>query len=163
MRKKYIVVAGLLILCSTIVFAAITVKVGAPFPVLSLKSYVPSKTPTTQLVVFMTTWSKSSQAELEALKKVYGRYQKKGLRIVGVSFDEKEATIDSFVADNKIPFTILHDKKLSSPSRYQILVIPTTFLVSADGKIKKIYSDFDSNVLRSIEDALKEEFKSRKP
>ena len=106
------------------------------------------------ILTFFASWSKSCQQELADLQELSNQYAGT-LEVVTVSFDKKIKTLSEFVEQNKYTFNFLIDKKLSSLNKYAILIIPATFCINRDGKIDKIFVDYDENVKTAIEDWLK--------
>ncbi|MBU0630131.1 MAG: TlpA family protein disulfide reductase [Candidatus Margulisbacteria bacterium] len=105
------------------------------------------------VLVFFTSWSKSSQSNLAYLQSL--REKENLINIVGISFDKKAKTVQDFVAENKISFPILIDKKLTSINKLKLLVIPTTFCINSSGVIEKIFVDYDDNVKKALAEWLK--------
>jgi len=104
------------------------------------------------LLVFFTSWSKSSQNKLNDLQKLCDSNEKKSkFDIVAVSFDKKTKDLKSFAARSGFSFPILHDKSLALVDLYQILIIPTTFCINQEGRIEQILVDYDKDTLKSLD------------
>ncbi|NQU16628.1 MAG: TlpA family protein disulfide reductase [Candidatus Saganbacteria bacterium] len=162
MIRKILAGTIILLVLSIAAGASSAIKVGVQFPPLKLKainssSSVPINGP--QIVTFFASWSKTCLKEIKALKEIQEKFKKQPLNITAVSFDSDKKALSDFLDSEKITFAVMHDAQLTSPGRYQILVIPTTYIIKADGTIKNIFVDFDSNVNKAIEASLKEEFK----
>ncbi|OGC05201.1 hypothetical protein A2276_04605 [candidate division WOR-1 bacterium RIFOXYA12_FULL_43_27] len=127
----------LLITCCTTSFAE--VKIGREFPVTFFKL-----APKPQIVFFFASWSEPCQKEMAALSALYEKLKKKGIEITAVSLDEDSEVLSA-------PFPVVRDFDLVSPEKYQILVIPTTFVLNKDKTIKSVFVDFDDNVKKAIE------------
>ncbi len=132
------------------------IKVGEQFPKLALKDIdgkefvlESGKNPT--LVLFFASWSTVCREELLFIKDL----KPEGVDIIAVAFDKDKKVLKDYVSENKLPFTILQDTNLVSPQRYQILVIPTTYVLKSDGTIKNIFIDFDKNVGKSLSSSIK--------
>ena len=106
------------------------------------------------ILVFFTSWSKSSQEQLAALNELY-RPDKSNLEVIAVSFDKKSKELKSYLTQAGLAFPVLQDKKLTSIDPYQIVIIPTTFCLDRDGTIKKIFVDYDDNIKKALEAWLK--------
>ena len=98
------------------------------------------------IISFFASWSKSCQKELLFLNDLYKANKKKGLKIIGISYDRKKSQLASFVNENKLGFDIVRDKKLKTLKAYKILIIPTLVVIDSSGKIVSTYTDFDKNV-----------------
>lgn len=90
------------------------------------------------LITFWTTNAEPVRRDLPELKKVYDKYSKNGLAIVGVNLDDSRATLDAFLKDNPMPWAQIHeqggmDSRLAD--EYGIISQPTMFLVDATGTV----------------------------
>lgn len=152
MLKKIIIGISILLICSVAATASNKIAVGQKFNFPNFSIINSSKTisnaPT--IIVFGAVWSKSCQKELSFLNKFDDK-----INIVLVSLDTKKSGVLSFINTYNVKYTVQQDIKLSSPGEYQILVIPTTFVVDKKGIIKKILIDFDDNVKKAIEKAIR--------
>ena len=151
------------IIISIIIFIGISasakpiLKLGSPSPsfelpnlngeTVSLEDFLSKKV---IALSFFASWSKSCQEEIFFLQSLHKKYKYKGLKIVGVSFDRKLEALKSFVRENDFEFEILYDKKLKTLKDFRILIIPTLFVIDREGKIKRIYVDFDKNVEKAL-------------
>lgn len=86
-------------------------------------------------------------AEGCALRDNYTGFEKAGVQVVGVSFDDPARNAE-FIAKNRFPFPLLSDTKRTlavevgaadSPSR--IVARRISYLVGADGKVLAAYAD----------------------
>ncbi len=156
MTKKILVIA-LLALLIVPVWAKPAVKVGSECPSFSLPT-LSGKTINIDkyvgknviLLSFFTSWSKSCVKETLFLQELHKKYSKKGLKVVGISFDRKSSKLASFISKNGLKYPILHDKKLKTLKKFRILIIPTLLIIDKKGNIKSIYVDFDKNVKKAV-------------
>lgn len=151
LKKAFFILLLLMIFALSATAISSPIKVGAPFPKLALndidgKEFIFESNNNSTIVLFFASWSEVCQKELQMFKDL----KLKGIDVIAVSFDSDNKALKEFVADNKLPFKFLHDTKLVSPQRYQILVIPTTYIINSDGTIKNIFVDFDKNVEKSL-------------
>ncbi|MGB9613156.1 MAG: TlpA family protein disulfide reductase, partial [Candidatus Margulisiibacteriota bacterium] len=102
------------------------------------------------ILFFFASWSKSCQSELQDLQELFRDHQK--IEIIGVALDRKIKPLKEFLNENHISFTILHDKKLLTLDRYQVVIIPTTFCLDQNGYLEKIFVDYDQNVKVALKD-----------
>ncbi len=90
------------------------------------------------LVVFWASWSAPVKQDLPDLIKVYDKYHAHGLQIVGVNLDNDRAELDAFLKDNPVVWPQIYepggmDSRLAVD--YGIILMPTMFLVDAEGKV----------------------------
>ena len=83
------------------------------------------------------TWCDPCREEMPSMQRLYDAYRDRGLRVVAVSIDDRgtEKLIRDFVAEHQLTFDILHDAKSAIMTTYQVLGVPQTFLISAEGNI----------------------------
>lgn len=93
------------------------------------------------LVDFFATWCGPCRAEMPNVKKNYELYHDKGFDVVAISLDQDRQALESYLAETKLPWTVLHnqDPEATGPANpadyYGIMAIPTVMLVDKDGKV----------------------------
>lgn len=94
------------------------------------------------VLVFWSSWEIDSINLLVKLQKYYDQYREKGLSIIGVCSEEqnitkeKKETIIKLIKNKRISYPILLDEDLKVFNLYEVIALPTTFLVTPDFKIK---------------------------
>ena len=153
MKKLVLYILLFLSLTSTALAASQAPVVGTSPPELSLPnldgklvSLQESLNQKPVILFFFTSWSKSCQSELKDLQTLYNDR----VEIIGVALDKKSKELKTFVSDHGLTFPILVDKKLVSLDQFQVIIIPTTFCLNKNGKLDKIFVDYDDNVKKSI-------------
>jgi len=84
---------------------------------------------------FWATWCPPCRAEMPSMETLYNRYKDKGLEILAVDIGENAQTVRQFIQRNNYTFPILLDTARQTSSIYGIEAIPTTFIISREGKI----------------------------
>jgi len=69
--------------------------------------------------------------DMSLLEKAYGRYQSRGLVIVGVGVQDTVSSLRHMVKSLNVTFPIGNDEKGASAARYRLTSIPTTVFVVA--------------------------------
>jgi peroxiredoxin len=89
---------------------------------------------------FFATWCPPCRAEIPELVKIYQGNQAKGLVVLSVSLDTEglPQVLNKFVKDMKIPYPVLLGT-MDLVDQYQITGVPTTLIITREGKIHKRY------------------------
>lgn len=82
------------------------------------------------------TWCVSCAEEMNALDSLQQEFGARGLRVIGVSVDQGDAArVQRFVEANHLQFTIAHDPSAVIEQQFQVVGVPTTFVISRDGRL----------------------------
>ena len=88
------------------------------------------------LLNFWATWCEPCRKELPQLERLHQRFSTNGLAVVGLS-DENVDEVRQFLSENGITYPTLHDHASLALSRYRVSVIPTSLIISRDGRLLK--------------------------
>jgi len=93
-------------------------------------------------VVLIHFWASASglcRRELASIRTNYGLYHDRGFDVVGISLDHDRKALESFLAKERLPWVILHEKgareRHPMATRYGVTDIPTRLLVDKEGKV----------------------------
>lgn len=91
------------------------------------------------LIDFWATSCVGCVQEMPKLVELYRQYHASGLELVAVAMNYDDAKqVSRFVAEHHLPFTVVYDAQGSIAHAFgDILLTPTDFLISADGKIER--------------------------
>jgi peroxiredoxin len=83
------------------------------------------------------TWCPPCREEMPGLQALHERYGGRGLQVVAVSIDSRgsEPTIEAFLQEYGVTFTILHDVAEDISTQFRTPGVPATFLLDRDGII----------------------------
>lgn len=89
---------------------------------------------------FFATWCPPCRVEIPELVKIYQENQAKGLVVLSIALDTDglPQVLNKFVKDMKIPYPVLVGT-MSLVDQYQISGVPTTLVITREGKIHKRY------------------------
>jgi len=109
------------------------------------------------LVDFWATWCGPCVREVPTVRAVYDKLHAKGFEIVGISFDEKKAALQSFVLKEKMTWPQYFDGKGWNNAfgvKFGIESIPTMWLVDKKGVLRNV--DARENLGAKVEKLLAE-------
>ncbi len=88
------------------------------------------------LLNFWATWCPPCRQEIPSMAELHRRYAAKGLRVLAVSVDRRDADLAGFVKEYNLPFLVLHDADNAVSRRYGVFRYPESFLIGRDGRIR---------------------------
>ena len=106
------------------------------------------------LVNFWATWCGPCVIETPALVRVYNKYKERGFSVIGVALQSEDDNIKEFVKKYRVPYAIASDTTSEVGLRYQVFALPSSFLFTGDGKVKKAFMGYVE------EDALERELQA---
>lgn len=86
------------------------------------------------LVDFWASWCAPCRKEIPNLKKLYKQYSSRGLEIVSISIDKKEADWIKALDEEKLQWPNFLDNK-SASSLFEVKTIPAIFIVDDEGLV----------------------------
>ncbi|MBF0509712.1 MAG: TlpA family protein disulfide reductase [Deltaproteobacteria bacterium] len=93
------------------------------------------------MVNFFATWCGPCRMEIPQLINFHGKYKDKGFEVIGISLDPNPAAVlEPFAKNMKIPYPLFLGTQDTALTFGGFRGIPTTFLITRDGKIFKKYT-----------------------
>jgi len=87
---------------------------------------------------FWGTWCGPCKKEMPYMENQHLAFEEKGVNILAVNIAESDLKVETFRDQYGLTFPIAIDKDKSVKEVYNIVPLPTTFLINKDGKIEKI-------------------------
>lgn len=96
------------------------------------------------LVDFWASWCAPCAKSFPFLNALDRAYRDRGLRVVGINVDERPEDARRFLARFPASFTVAVDRTGRCPERFDVRVMPSSFLVDRDGRIRHVHEGFRS-------------------
>jgi len=87
---------------------------------------------------FWASWGHPCGGEAELLESVYQQYSGR-LAVVGINVQDPEENARAFVVKHGLSYPVVHDGTAEVAWIYRVKYLPTTFFISASGRILAIH------------------------
>lgn len=89
---------------------------------------------------FWGTWCEPCEREMPYMENQYEYYKTQGVEVLAVNIAESNIAVQSFVDRHDLSFPVVLDKDRQVLNAYGVGPLPTTFLISPEGKVVHITS-----------------------
>ena len=120
---------------------------GTPFRLESVKGSV-------VVLDFWAPWCVPCRASFPALDALQTKYGKQGLKVLGLTLDANDDAIIAFLDAVPVGFTILRDETGDAGEAFNVLAMPTTFVLDKEGRIAARFEGGGSTVHAKVEAAV---------
>jgi len=100
---------------------------------------------------FWASWCKPCLKSFGFMNNMQEKYAKKGLQIIAVNLDEDQSAAKQFLKNNPAKFTIAYDPDGNVPGKYNLSVMPTSYLIDRQGNIIFKHKGFKEDQTSSLE------------
>ena len=90
------------------------------------------------LVNFWATWCPPCRAEASDLQAAYQAHVKGDFVVLAIDNAEEDANVKNFADEYHLTFPILLDRDLQVSQRFQVMALPTSFIVDRNGIIRAV-------------------------
>lgn len=101
------------------------------------------------------TWCTSCREEMAALDSLRRQYAARGVRVIAVSVDDgNDERVRRFADANHLEMTVAHDPNAAIEQSFQVVGVPTTFVIDGGGKLVWRHTGNVSDVMPEAEQAV---------
>jgi Peroxiredoxin len=108
------------------------------------------------LVDFWASWCVPCRQSFPWMSSMLDRYSAQGLVIVAINLDKKRETAETFLEAFPAPFVVAFDPAGRTAETFHVEAMPSSFIVSRDGRIVYSHSGFQQAKASIVEDRIKE-------
>lgn len=100
---------------------------------------------------FWASWCSPCQDSFPWMSAMQAKYKEQGVTFIAINVDRKQKDADEFLAKTPAGFAIAFDSKGKTPKLYDVMGMPTAFIIGRDGKILHSHIGFHSNDISEYE------------
>jgi peroxiredoxin len=95
------------------------------------------------LVNFWATWCPPCKKELPSLSQISSEFKDKDFKMVGVSVDDNQSVLNTYLQSNSLSYTIVHEpdqlvQKYMDVTGQRDNVIPQSYIIDKSGKVVEV-------------------------
>ncbi len=108
---------------------------------------------------FWASWCIPCLKSFPFMEQLNQKYGDRGLVVIAVGLDEDRDDLMAFLEKTPpVSFVVAHNNKGDIATRYDVQVMPSTYLIGRDGKIKLRHLGFDSRDEEKIQKIIESTF-----
>jgi peroxiredoxin len=111
------------------------------------------------LLDFWASWCGPCRRSMPHLQETYSQYKDKGLVVVGINVDKEQGKAKEFLSGLTVAYPLALDPTSKVLGSYQVMQMPTAFLIDKKGVIRHKIVGFSDNIAKTtsaqIEELLK--------
>ena len=113
-------------------------------------------------VDFWASWCGPCKQSFPWMNEMHAKYAARGLEIVAINVDAKQADAERFLATTPAKFTVAFDAKGVTPKQFAVKAMPTSYLIDGDGKVLLVHAGFRDADRAALEAAIDNALTQRK-
>ena len=107
-------------------------------------------------VDFWASWCAPCLTSLPLYNDMYHKYKDQGLEIVAINVDNPIEDGLDFLLDTPLDFLIPADPDGEAAELFEVIGMPTSYLIEPDGTVKLVHMGFRSGDIEMIEEAIQD-------
>lgn len=93
---------------------------------------------------FWASWCGPCRESFPWMNSMQAKYKDRGLQVIAINLDANNDDAKKFLSQHSAQFTVLFDPKGITPRQYGVKGMPSSFLISKDGKILVQHKGFNN-------------------
>lgn len=107
------------------------------------------------IVDFWASWCDPCREAMPVLNRLYRRYRRRGLVVVGVSVDRTAGNARGFLRRTPVSFPIVHDARQQVAGRFGPPRMPSSYLIDRRGVVRYVHEGFRRGDGRRLEEQVR--------
>lgn len=110
---------------------------------------------------FWASWCGPCRQSFPWMNELQAKYASRGLQIVGVNLDAKDADARKFLSETNGNFMLAFDNKGVTPKLYGVKGMPTSYLIDREGRIVSEHAGFNFSKTAALEKEIEKLLESK--
>ncbi|HBC57462.1 MAG TPA: redoxin [Gammaproteobacteria bacterium] len=147
--KRFISLATAVVMLSVSVAPVHAVSTGEPAPSIILphlqsKQLVDLEQYKGKVVYldFWASWCGTCRISMPQIEQLHQDLKSRGFEVVGINVDQDPEAGRAFLAEHPVSFATLSDPKGVTPQKFELIGMPTSYLIDAQGLVRLVHQGF---------------------
>lgn len=105
---------------------------------------------------FWASWCPPCAKSFPLLNELRSELNNPAFEVVAINVDAKLADMQGFLAKHPVDFVTAWDKSTKIPEKYEIMGMPTAFLIDKKGVIRHIHAGFRGNDVAGLREKIQQ-------
>ncbi len=110
-------------------------------------------------VDFWASWCIPCKQSFPWMNEIQQRYKQQGLEIVAINLDENRLDAERFLEQVKPGFTIAYDPAGETAEKYDLQVMPSSYLIDRKGNLVHMHRGFNGGAKHELEQQIQKALK----
>ena len=110
-------------------------------------------------VDFWASWCTPCKQSFPWMNEIHKRYSDKGLKVVAINLDNDRSQAKRFLDEVKADFTIAYDPAGTTAEKYDLQVMPSSYLIDRKGRLVHLHRGFKQGDTKKMEQKISEALK----
>ena len=102
------------------------------------------------VLLFWTTWCPYCREELKTLNQEYAGLAKNSIELLAINVGEPKSKVENFVKNRNFTFEVLLDKDSTVADAYELMGVPSYFVINKAGQIVSTGNHFPKDALKEL-------------
>jgi thiol-disulfide isomerase/thioredoxin len=120
---------------------------GQPFQLEALKGKV-------VYLDFWASWCPPCKKSFPTLNTLHNELNQQGFEVVAINLDEEKSEAEKFLKQSPVDFTILYDGEGVCPSAFDVMAMPSSYIIDKKGIVRAVHLGFDEDKINAIRDSI---------
>lgn len=91
---------------------------------------------------FWASWCPPCKKSFPVLDRLHRELKAQNFEVIAVNLDENKDDALAFLQDNPVNFTVAYDGEGKCPEAYQVMAMPSSYIIDKNGVIRKVHLGF---------------------
>ena len=110
---------------------------------------------------FWASWCGPCREAMPILDKIYSKYKKKGVTVIGINVDNDKGSGRKFTDEVKVQFPLVFDDGQKVSGKVGVPAMPSSYILDSSGKVRFIHKGFYPGDDKKFEAEIVELLKSK--